>query len=174
MSSDGGGELRVEVGGEELGDGELGSPEGRRKSTRASAMRATERLRGVEPSPTEAAALNGTEEAMQGEGAAAQTKEEEEEEEGAEKKKPRLAKDYPALDPSDPHFAIQMNEEGDVVVLSDDSEVSSLHEDEIRLLRKNYQVAPGLCLAVIHPFVSDLSVLVVGPILRSGPKLKAD
>lgn len=61
-------------------------------------------------------------------------------------KKKRLARDC-KLDPSDPHFAIQLDEDGDVVVLSDDSEVSSLHEDEIAFLRTNYEKARRIILS---------------------------
>ncbi len=52
-------------------------------------------------------------------------------------KKRRLAAEAD-LDPTDAHFAIQLTEEGEVVILSDDSEVSSLHDEEIEQIRKNY------------------------------------
>lgn len=129
------GELGVEVGaGLGAGEEELGSPDGRRaRSTRASAVRATERLRGQEDAsaaPTSQGAVNSglTEE---------DEMEEEEEEDGSPKKKPRLAKELPPMDPTDPHFGIRLAEDGEVVMLSDDSEISSLHSNEIALLRKS-------------------------------------
>lgn len=57
----------------------------------------------VEPAPEAAEGKTGEEE-----------EEEEEEPIAVEKKKARLAADYPALDPTDPHFAVQLNEEGQV------------------------------------------------------------
>ncbi|KAL1228045.1 Transcription factor [Trichinella pseudospiralis] len=41
-------------------------------------------------------------------------------------------------DPSDCHFVIQEEDDGEVVVLSDDSEVSALHPSEIEALRAQY------------------------------------
>ncbi|XP_003373882.1 hypothetical protein Tsp_08608 [Trichinella spiralis] len=41
-------------------------------------------------------------------------------------------------DPSDCHFVIQEEDDGEVVVLSDDSEVSALHPSEVEALRAQY------------------------------------
>lgn len=53
-------------------------------------------------------------------------------------KKLRLAEKL-QLDQTDPHFAIQLNDDGQVILLSDDSEVSSLHDSEVDFVRKNYE-----------------------------------
>jgi hypothetical protein len=56
------------------------------------------------------------------------------------KKRKRAIDVVNTLDQFNPHFAVQIDDDGDVVVLSDDSEVSSLHSDEINFIRDSYKM----------------------------------
>lgn len=56
---------------------------------------------------------------------------------------PRKLFDPTSIEATDPHFAIQIAENGAVIVLSDESDVSSLRAHEVDFLRKNFEKLKG-------------------------------
>lgn len=101
-----------------------------RRSTRVSAKRAQERMRGELKEEMEDTIVCNL-----------SKKDDRHEDPSKDDERPnkiRKLADPRSIDTSDPHFAIQETDEGDIVVLSDDSEVSSLHTDEIDVISKNF------------------------------------
>uniref|UniRef100_A0A5S6Q7N1 P66_CC domain-containing protein n=1 Tax=Trichuris muris TaxID=70415 RepID=A0A5S6Q7N1_TRIMR len=112
------------------------SPNSLRRSQRASARRAQERMRGEFKDMIEAEMTNTT--------CAKRSKDDDSETASdfdaehccPDRPKRRRLADDEYLDPGDSHFAIQEEMDGVVVILSDDSEVSSFKSDELEIIRK--------------------------------------
>ncbi|VDP15638.1 unnamed protein product [Soboliphyme baturini] len=108
------------------------SPNQLRRSQRASAKRAQERMRGEFKDVLE---VNGSA-AKKGSKSDDKLDSSDESPEQPTKRRRLLSSIF--IEPSDPHFAIQQQDDGAVVILSDDSDVSSLHSDEIAVLKKDF------------------------------------
>ncbi|CDW54486.1 hypothetical protein TTRE_0000275601 [Trichuris trichiura] len=112
------------------------SPNSLRRSQRASARRAQERMRGEFKDMLEAEATTTVGMKRSKDDDSETASELDSERLCAEHPKKRRSANDVYLDPGNSHFAIQEDVDGVVVFLSDDSEVSSFKADELEMIRK--------------------------------------